>query len=107
MSRDERQPHPASKLLRLIVPLLGSDAIEILIWLWRLGRRILSLKVHEGMYEVLDYEAQLELLDSKGETAVLHKRERVRYLQNNIIAYQDQAWGARYLPITSAHPALR
>jgi len=41
----------------------------------------------------LEYESTLELLDKRGEKAVFHKRERVRYLQNNIIAYQDQAWG--------------
>jgi len=47
----------------------------------------------EGMYEVVDYKSTLELLDKRGHRARLNKRERVRYLQNNIIAYQDQAWG--------------
>lgn len=91
----DSEPHHqrSSPLLRLLVPLLGSDLIDILGALLRLGKRILILKTHEGMYEVLDYEVQLELLDTKGEKAVLHKRERVRFLQNNIIAYQDQAWG--------------
>ena len=51
------------------------------------------MKAHEGMYEVLEYETRLELLDARGEKAVLHKRERVRFLQDNIIAYQDMAWG--------------
>ncbi len=46
-----------------------------------------------GLYEVLEYETTLELLDKEGEHAIFHKRQQVRYLQNNIIAYQDQAWG--------------
>ena len=47
----------------------------------------------EGLYEVLDYEVSLDLLNTKGTRAKLRKREQVRYLQNHIIAYQDQAWG--------------
>jgi len=93
MTSDEPRDHPASKILRIVVPLLGSDVLEVVSLLWRLTKRILSLKVHEGLYEVLDYETRLELLDTNGEKAVLHKRERVRLLQSNIIAYQDQAWG--------------
>ena len=45
------------------------------------------------MYEVQELETSLELLDSKGEKAVVKKRQKLRYLQNHIIAYQDQAWG--------------
>jgi len=32
-------------------------------------------------------------VDTRGETAVYHKRERVRFAQDHIIAFQDQAWG--------------
>lgn len=56
-------------------------------------RRVSALENYPGLYEVLDYEASLELLDLKGQRAVYTKRERVRFLQNNVIAYQDQAWG--------------
>jgi len=41
----------------------------------------------------LNYETTLEILDNKGKKAVLNKNEEVKFLQNNIIAYQDQAWG--------------
>lgn len=47
----------------------------------------------EGMYEVLDYESRLELKDCKGKQAIFLKRQRVRFLQDNIIAFQDKAWG--------------
>lgn len=46
-----------------------------------------------GIYEVLSYEMQLDLYDSKGERASYQKRQVVRYLQDHVIAYQDQAWG--------------
>ena len=47
----------------------------------------------KGLYEVLDYESILELKDQRGRLAVFKKHQKVRYLQDNIIAYQDQAWG--------------
>lgn len=47
----------------------------------------------EGMYEVLDYESTLELHDRGGKKATFKKRKKVRYLQDNIIAYQDYGWG--------------
>lgn len=67
--------------------------MEVLLFLWRLGRTTFTAKAREGMYEVLDYHARLDLRDACGNQAVLHKRQRVRFLQNNIIAYQDKAWG--------------
>lgn len=45
------------------------------------------------MYEILDYDSTLDLVDPKGETAIFKKRQRVKFLQNNIIAFQDYAWG--------------
>ena len=42
---------------------------------------------------MLAYEATLELLDVEGKKARFQKRKKVRYLQDNIIAYQDHAWG--------------
>jgi hypothetical protein len=83
----------SNQLLRLIVPLLNSDFFKTVGTLGRLGKRILGAKAHEGMYEVLELDVRLELNDIKGQQAVLYKRERVRFLQDNIIAYQDKAWG--------------
>ena len=47
----------------------------------------------EGMYKVLDYESTLEILDDKGKKAHFSKRKKVKYLQDNIVVYQDWAWG--------------
>lgn len=46
-----------------------------------------------GMYEVLNYESTLEILDKDGEEAIFTKKEEVKFLQNNVIVFQDQAWG--------------
>lgn len=92
-SNHDRPQLRTSKLLQVVVPLLGSDPVEMLVALWRLGRKVVRSKAHEGMYEVLDYESRLEILDTKGKKAVLHKRQRVRFRQDNIIAFQDQASG--------------
>ena len=47
----------------------------------------------KGIYEVLDYETILEIKDRYGRKAKVTKNQKVKYLQDNIIAYQDQAWG--------------
>jgi hypothetical protein len=59
----------------------------------RVGRQVIGGLATEGTYEVLDYSIRLELKDREGQRALVHKQERVKYLQNNIIAFQDQAWG--------------
>lgn len=48
---------------------------------------------HRGLYEVLEHEGQLELCDEGGHKVIYAKRQKVKFLQDNIIAYQDQAWG--------------
>lgn len=67
--------------------------IEITSELWKIFQKFLQLISKAGMYEVLEYETILELKDRKGKLASFHKREKVRFLQDNVIAYQDQAWG--------------
>lgn len=47
----------------------------------------------EGLFEILEYETTLELLDIGGHNAKLTKRERVKFLQDYAIAFQDYAWG--------------
>jgi hypothetical protein len=60
--------------------------------LWAIGSKVLRGFSSEGMYEVLDYETTLEIHDSRGKKATLSKRMLVRYLQDNIIAFQDTYW---------------
>ena len=48
---------------------------------------------HDGLYEILSYESALELADVKGRRATVRKRQRVRFLQNDIAAFQDIVYG--------------
>lgn len=78
---------------KLTAVLFGLPWLEIAAEAWKFGRKIWRGLAEEGMYEVLEYEAVYELKDKRGKRAHFSKRQRVRYLQNNIISYLDQAWG--------------
>lgn len=73
--------------------LSGLSWIDIVKEAWKIGRQMRQALANVGLYEVLDYESTLELRDRQGKRATFKKREKVRYLQDNVIAYQDQAWG--------------
>jgi len=67
---------------------------------WELAVRVAQIllpsllrRSPEGMFEVLSYDSTLELLDTKGEEAVFKRVQRMRFLQDNIIAIQDHVWG--------------
>ncbi len=49
--------------------------------------------INEGIYETVEYESTLEIQNRKGTKATFSKRKKIRYLQDNIIAYQDHGWG--------------
>lgn len=73
---------------KFIIPLFEAAGQII-----KAGRQLIAGKAVEGAYEVLEYVIKLKLVDPEGKKALVQKRERVRYLQNNIIVFQDQAWG--------------
>jgi hypothetical protein len=77
---------------QLIVLLLSLPWLDALAESYKLIRTLWRGLADEGMYEVLEHESTLELLDRQGKRAHFQKRQKVRYLQNNIIAYQDQGW---------------
>jgi hypothetical protein len=90
---DQNSDSQVSLLAGLASTLSGLPWFEIVGQLWKFGRKVIRGMSNEGVYEVLEYEATLELKDRRGEQAIFHKREKVRYLQNYVLAYQDQAWG--------------
>jgi hypothetical protein len=92
MAIENHLPDPAP-LSRLLTLLLNSSWPQMVMQVWKTARKILRGMADEGMYEVLEYESTLELKDKRGERALVRKYEKVRYLQNHIIAYQDEAWG--------------
>lgn len=89
LENKESRPNVSS----VIAVLLGGSWLEMTADLWKIGKKLWRGLADEGMYEVLEHEVTLELKDTKGKRALVRKRQKVRYLQNNIIAYQDQAWG--------------
>ncbi|MBZ0285237.1 MAG: hypothetical protein K8L97_31175 [Anaerolineae bacterium] len=77
--------------LKVTLDLLTSDGFSKLLGAIQL--RIPFLSVRPGFYEVLEQHVRLELLDVGGKKAVYYKQQKVRFLQDNVIAYQDKAWG--------------
>ena len=82
-----------NRFLRILLPLIASDWVSTILEGWRFIRKLLSRLAQEGMYEILDYDSVLELQDPQGKVAVFKRRQKVKFLQDNIIAYQDYAWG--------------
>ena len=90
-------PQPAKNslglLLRRLVAYFSLDWIAALLDLVHSLSRVWTHGRQEGMYEILDYDTTLELLDPQGERAIFYKRQRVKFLQDNILAFQDYIWG--------------
>ena len=70
---------------QLIIPILSD------MYSW--GKSSIQKLKKPGMYEVLSYESTLEIMDPRGMVGKFQKSERVRFLQDNVIAIQDQVWG--------------
>lgn len=92
MTSTESQ-NPLRQLIRKILACFSLEWLTILPDLYQLAHRWLGQQRSEGMYEILDYDSGLELLDTKGTKARFKKLQRVKFLQNHIIAFQDYAWG--------------
>ena len=89
---DEKQ-NSKQLLPRIGSILLDLPWIEIIGEFWKITNKLMRGFASEGMYETLEYESTLELHNSKGTKATFKKRKKIRYLQDNIIAYHDHAWG--------------
>ena len=80
-------------LLRKVLSGFSTDWLVLLFDFYQTLRRWVVSQQPKGLYEILEYDATLELLDNTGHTATFHKRQKVRFLQSNIIAFEDYAWG--------------
>ena len=88
--------HYSSKVAKFSswgIVLLDLPWIDILTELWKIGRKVIRGMANEGVYEAMEYESTLEIQNRKGTKANFSKRKKIRYLQDNIIAYQDYGWG--------------
>ncbi len=83
-----------TSLARTIGMILGLPWFEMAGTIWKIGRKLMRGLASEGVYEVLDYQCTLELKAKDGGFAAIQKTEKVRYLQDYITTYQDQAWGS-------------
>lgn len=92
----------------LNLPQTLSSTLDLIQLGWQIKNTFHRLLPVSGLYEVLDYESLLELHDTRGTKTTFTKEQTIHYLQNNIIAIQDTAWGdGDILPITNAPPAFR
>lgn len=80
------------KVWSLIFEFFSADTVKLIIDSIDLLRSLIHER-SDGLYEVLDFDHTLELCDANGQTAIYHKRETVRLLQDHVAAYLDQAWG--------------
>ena len=84
------------RLNAILRRLLGLDT---LVWVRyalhgaRAVRRLLAGGGGQGIYDVLEHHTILELMDTKGEVAVVKRRQKVRFLQDHVAAITDHAWG--------------
>ena len=90
---DEEQSSKINHLPGWAAMLLDLPWIEIMGEVWKIGKKVMRGMANEGVYETIEYESTLEIHNRKGTKATLSKRKKMRYLQDNIIAYQDYGWG--------------
>ena len=69
------------------------QALERILEIWNVLGQLRTRFRYHGLYEILEYDATLEILDSKGKKAILTRREVIRFLQDNVVAIHDHAWG--------------
>jgi hypothetical protein len=79
-----------SNLSSLISVLIGS--FELIGKAISFGKKVGRGFSNEGIYEVLEFENTLEILNKSGTKAKIKKRMLVKYLQDNILSFTDFAW---------------
>ena len=81
-----------SRVDKLVDVLLQLPWLKVLEEAWRILRRLIP-RQPSSTYEVLESHSILELQHREGKYPTFNKPESVRFVQDGIIAYQDQAWG--------------
>jgi hypothetical protein len=81
-----------SRRWHLTFRLISSDWATLVLQAWQLLKKI-SAEQSVGLYEVLDFDHALEIHDFGGKKAIYHKHQEVRFLQDFVPIYLDQAWG--------------
>jgi hypothetical protein len=89
---DEKRLDHRSLLKKLIAILLRLPWLEVAENAWKIIRMVIQVRSYAGIYEVLNYESTLELKDRGGKKATFKKREKVRYLQDSVLAWARVAF---------------
>ena len=76
---DDKHNNRQNLFDKLIAFLLRQSWLDVLGDVGKIVRKIVQGRSYRGLYEVLEYEATLELEDQGGKRATFKKREKVRY----------------------------
>lgn len=90
---ENNQPISQNKYLSWLTNNLNLPYVQIFIALRETILSIVTEFRNEAVYEVLDYESTLEIQNINGRKATFKKRKKIRYLHDDVIAFQDYAWG--------------
>ena len=96
MAQPQTQAIPRNRLLS--IPQLSTISklaltLGSVLDVWELVGQLRDRISYHGMYEILEYDATLEIMDPRGEVARLVRHEVIRFLQDNVVAIHDHAWG--------------
>ena len=80
-------------LQKVVARIWDLQYIGVFLEVWKIGKKVMRGMANEGIYETIEYESTIEIQNRKGTKATFNKRKKIRYLQDNIIAYQDYGWG--------------
>ena len=86
-------PRQAFLLLSYLASGKLAAALGNAIETWEMFGQLRDRIEYHGVYEILEYDGKLELQDRRGKTAVVTRHEKIRILQNNVVAIVDHAWG--------------
>ena len=89
MASSDRHKTSLQPLLHTLLAVFSNNWLTLLPELLRLIQRWWGLKHPQGMYEILSYDSTLELCDAQGKLAVFRKQQRVKFLQDNVLAFPD------------------
>ena len=78
--------------LRRVLSCFSADWLQIFIDLSQVLTQWIAWK-NDGLYDILAYESTLHLADPQGKLATVRKHQRVRFLQNDVAAFQDIVYG--------------
>ena len=85
--------NPVNQLIRLAVAEVAANWKSFVPRFFRFLRQLTKRKRSNALYEILDYDVTLDLTDPTGAQAIFKRKQKVRFLQDHVIAYQDEAWG--------------